>query len=143
MYKEVYNQFYKDNKWKYIIYMMLYKSTLKTNRYATFLWQSYRILNKKDTNSAAKLLLLLLGIWIVLQILNLTKEYLYTKMWPKLIVFTEQTLFKKIIDSYNTNFKELNVGELVTKLVKMLLILDEIIYYVHFFSENVIMMISN
>ena len=144
MYKEVYNQFYKDNKWKYIIYMMLYiRVPLKQIGMPHFYGKVIGSLNKKDTNSAAKLLLLLLGIWIVLQILNLTKEYLYTKMWPKLIVFTEQTLFKKIIDSYNTNFKELNVGELVTKLVKMPWILDEIIYYVHFFSENVIMMISN
>ena len=63
-------------------------------------------------------------------------------MWPKIVAFSEQTLFKKIIDAYNTNFKELK-GELVTKLVKMPWILDEIIYYIHFFSENVVMMISN
>ena len=64
-------------------------------------------------------------------------------MWPKLIAFSEQILFKRIVDSYNTNFKELKVGELVTKLVKMPWILDEVIYYIHFFTENVIMMISN
>ena len=144
MYKEVYNQFYKDNRWKYIIYMMLYiRVPLKQIGMPHFYGKVIGALNKKDTNTAGKLLLLLLGIWIVLQILNLTKEYLYTKMWPKIVAFSEQTLFKKIIDAYNTNFKELKVGELVTKLVKMPWILDEIIYYVHFFSENVVMMISN
>ena len=144
MYKEVYNQFYKDNRWKYIIYMMLYiRVPLKQIGMPHFYGKVIGALNKKDTNTAGKLLLLLLGIWIVLQILNLTKEYLYTKMWPKIVAFSEQLLFKKIIDAYNTNFKELKVGELVTKLVKMPWILDEIIYYVHFFSENVVMMISN
>ena len=144
MYKEVYNQFYKDNRWKYIIYMMLYiRVPLKQIGMPHFYGKVIGALTKKDTNSAGKLLLLLLGIWIILQILNLTKEYLYTKMWPKIVAFSEQTLFKKIIDAYNTNFKELKVGELVTKLVKMPWILDEIIYYIHFFSENVVMMISN
>ena len=144
MYREVYNQFYKDNKWKYIIYMLLYiRVPLKQIGMPHFYGKVIGALNKKDTNTVGKLLLLLLGIWIVLQILNLTKEYLYTKMWPKIVAFSEQTLFKKIIDAYNTNFKELKVGELVTKLVKMPWILDEIIYYIHFFSENVVMMISN
>ena len=144
MYREVYNQFYKDNKWKYIIYMLLYiRVPLKQIGMPHFYGKVIGALNNKDTNTAGKLLLLLLGIWIVLQILNLTKEYLYTKMWPKIVAFSEQTLFKKIIDAYNTNFKELKVGELVTKLVKMPWILDEIIYYIHFFSENVVMMISN
>ena len=144
MYREVYNQFYKDNKWKYIIYMLLYiRVPLKQIGMPHFYGKVIGALNNKDTNTAGKLLLLLLGIWILLQILNLTKEYLYTKMWPKIVAFSEQTLFKKIIDAYNTNFKELKVGELVTKLVKMPWILDEIIYYIHFFSENVVMMISN
>jgi len=144
MFKEIYDQFYKDNKWKYIVYMILYiRVPLKQIGMPHFYGKVIGALNKKDTNTAGKLLLLLLGIWILLQTLNLTKEYLYTKMWPKLIAFSEQTLFKKIIDAYNTNFKELKVGELVTKLVKMPWILDEIIYYIHFFTENVIMMISN
>ena len=64
-------------------------------------------------------------------------------MWPKLVAFTEETLFKKVIESYNTNFKELRVGELITKLVKMPWILDEVMYYIHFFIENIIMMVSN
>ena len=144
MYKEIYKEFYKDNKWKYIVYMILYiRVPLKQIGMPHFYGKVIGALNKKDTNTAGKLLLLLLGIWIVLQTLNLTKEYLYTKMWPKLIAFSEQTLFKRIVDSYNTNFKELKVGELVTKLVKMPWILDEVIYYIHFFTENVIMMISN
>ena len=144
MFKEIYDQFYKDNKWKYFVYMILYiRVPLKQIGMPHFYGKVIGALNKKDTNTAGKLLLLLLGIWILLQTLNLTKEYLYTKMWPKLIAFSEQILFKRIIDSYNTNFKELKVGELVTKLVKMPWILDEVIYYIHFFTENVIMMISN
>ena len=144
MFKEVYDQFYKDNKWKYFVYMILYiRVPLKQIGMPHFYGKVIGALNKKDTNTAGKLLLLLLGIWILLQTLNLTKEYLYTKMWPKLIAFSEQILFKRIVDSYNTNFKELKVGELVTKLVKMPWILDEVIYYIHFFTENVIMMISN
>ena len=144
MLKEVYDQFYKDNKWKYFVYMILYiRVPLKQIGMPHFYGKVIGALNKKDTNTAGKLLLLLLGIWILLQTLNLTKEYLYTKMWPKLIAFSEQILFKRIVDSYNTYFKELKVGELVTKLVKMPWILDEVIYYIHFFTENVIMMISN
>jgi len=144
MLKEVYNKFYKDNKWKYIVYMILYiRVPLKQIAVPHFYGKVIGALNKKNTNVAGKLLITLLIIWIVLQTLNLCKEYLYTKMWPKLVAFTEETLFKKVIESYNTNFKELRVGELITKLVKMPWILDEVMYYIHFFIENIIMMVSN
>ena len=144
MIKEVYNKFYKDNKWKYIVYMILYiRVPLKQIAVPHFYGKIIGALNKKNTNVAGKLLILLLVIWTILQTLNLSKEYLYTKMWPKLVAFTEETLFKKVIESYNTNFKELKVGELVTKLVKMPWILDELMYYIHFFVENIIMMVSN
>ena len=144
MLKEVYNKFYKDNKWKYIVYMILYiRVPLKQIAVPHFYGKVIGALNKKNTNVAGKLLILLLVIWTILQTLNLLKEYLYTKMWPKLVAFTEETLFKKVIESYNTNFKELKVGELITKLVKMPWILDELMYYIHYFVENIIMMVSN
>ena len=51
-------------------------------------------LNKKIQTQQENFLLLL-GIWIVLQILNLTKEYLYTKMSSKIVAFSEQTPLQK------------------------------------------------
>ncbi len=144
MLDEVYKEFYKNNKWKYIVYLILYiRVPLKQVAMPHFYGKVIGALNKKDSNKAGKILLLLLGIWGVIQTLNIVKAYLYGKMWPKLVAFTEETLFKKIIDSYNTNFKELKVGELVTKLVKMPWIMDEIMYYLHFFAENIVMMVSN
>ena len=50
MYKEVYNQFYKDNRWKYIIYMMLYiRVPLKQIGMPHFYGKVIGALNKKDT----------------------------------------------------------------------------------------------
>ena len=82
MLKEVYNKFYKDNKWKYIVYMILYiRVPLKQIAVPHFYGKVIGALNKKNTNVAGKLLILLLVIWTILQTLNLLKEYLYTKMW--------------------------------------------------------------
>ena len=142
--KEVYDKFYKNNKWKYIVYILLYiRVPLRQIGMPHFYGKIIGALNKKDTNKASITLLILLGIWILIQCLNITKEYLYTHMWPKLVSFSEEVLFKKIIDSYNIHFKELKVGEIVTKLVKMPWIIDEIIYYFHYFTENSIMLVSN
>lgn len=144
VFRDVYDKFYKNNKWKYLVYLLLYiRVPLKQIGMPHFYGKIIGALNKKDTGKAGKILLILLGIWTLLQTLNIIKEYLYTHMWPKLVAFSEEILFKKIIESYNNNFKELKVGELITKLVKMPWIIDEVIHYLHFFSENIIMMVSN
>ena len=144
VFRDVYDKFYKNNKWKYLVYLVLYiRVPLKQIGMPHFYGKIIGALNKKDSVKAGNILIILLAIWTLLQTLNIVKEYLYRKMWPKLVAFSEEILFKKIIESYNNNFKELKVGELITKLVKMPWIIDEIIHYLHFFSENVIMMISN
>ena len=141
---EVYEKFYKKNKWKYLLYVILYtRVPLKQIGMPHLYGKVIGALNKKDTNKAGTILILLLILWLTIQTMNTIKEYLYSHMWPKMVAFSEEIMFKKIVESYNTHFKELKVGEIVTKLIKMPWIVEDIFYYSQYFIENMIMLVSN
>lgn len=141
---EVYDKFYKKNALQIVILIILYmRVPLKQIGMPHLYGKVIGALNKKDTGLASKLLIFLLMLWMLIQAMNTVKEYLYSKLWPKVVAFSEEIMFKRIVYAYNTHFKELNVGELVTKLIKMPWIIEDIMFYLQYFIENIIMLVSN
>ena len=66
------------------------------------------------------------------------------KIWPEFYAYTEEMLFDKIIKSYKTNFQELKVGEIITKIIKLPWILENIVDNFHdFIISNSVTFLSN
>lgn len=101
-------------------------------------------LKDKNINAAIKFFCILLAIWAVVQILNFTNSWAHLKIWPEFYAYTEEMLFDKIINSYKTNFQELKVGEIITKIIKLPWILENIVDNFHdFIISNSITFVSN
>ena len=86
----------------------------------------------------------LLLIWIVIQSINLLEGWVNSQIWPRFAAFSKEKVLGKIFDRYNTSFQELKTGELLTKLIKLPYIFDDMQDYVmDFFLDNLIVIISN
>jgi ATP-binding cassette, subfamily B, bacterial len=145
MIKEIYINFLKKH-WKYYtLFVFTFISTpLRQIGIPHYYGKIIEQLNKNNIKEGSKLLVILLAIWIVIQLINLLQEWTHMNIWPRFAAYTEETLLARIIDRYNTHFQELKVGEILTKLIKLPWILDEMQDYVQdFLMNNMIIMISN
>ena len=119
MFYNLYWTFIKKN-WKlYIIYFILLLSIpLETTAIPHYYGEIINILKKGDFVAGKVSFMTLLGIWILIQTFNLANSYLNTYLMPKFQSFIRQYFFNKIIDSYSQDYKELELGQIIAKIIR-------------------------
>lgn len=145
MIREIYLDFYKKNK-KYLLYIIsiLIYIPLKQVGLPHIYGKIISSLNKNNLEGARRLFLYLLIIWVIIQICMLIEKYGMIIINPKLEVFVEEHIYNKLLDVYNTNFQELKIGDIITKMIKIPWIFNYISdQFKHFFLDNSIVIISN
>jgi ATP-binding cassette subfamily B protein len=86
----------------------------------------------------------LLGIWILIQAFSIGISYVDNYIWPKFHAYIRQFFFGLIVDRYNQNYQELEIGSILTKLIKLPWILDDISNQIQrFLLTNIILIVSN
>ena len=146
MLKDFYISFIKKHKKFYIFYIatMIAITPLRQVAIPHYYGKIIDKLKDKNINSAIKFFCILLVIWIVIQILNFTNSWAHLNIWPRFAAYTEEMIFDKLIKAYKTNFQELKVGEIITKIIKLPWILDNIVDNFHdFIINNSVTFISN
>ena len=119
MFYELYWVFIKKN-WKlYIIYFILLLSIpLENTAIPHFYGEIINFLRKGDFKKGKYFFMILLGIWILIQIFNLANSYLNTYLMPNFQSFIRQYFFNKILDSYSQEYKELELGQIIAKIIR-------------------------
>ena len=60
--------------------------------------------------------LILIGLWSLVQLLNLLREGVYSKVFPRFVAFTRNKLINKVFESNKSDYQDLETGKLLTKL---------------------------
>jgi ABC-type multidrug transport system fused ATPase/permease subunit len=145
MVKELYWKFINEN-WKlYILYLFtLLSLPLQQVAIPHYYGQIISNLKGKDMDKSKRAFCILLLLWLIIQILSIGISYVDNYIWPKFHAYVRQYFFDVIIDRYNQHFQELKLGEILTKLIKLPWILDDISTQVQrFLLTNSIIIISN
>lgn len=143
--KDLYTAFLKDNWKAYIVYLITLIS-LPLQSVAMPHYYGEVINSLKDANlpRAKYLFIVLLGIWILIQIFSIGISYVDNYIWPKFHAYIRQYFFDLIVDRYNQNYQELKIGIILTKLLKLPWILDDISNQIQrFLLTNSILIVSN
>ena len=142
---DLYTTFVKDNwKW-YIVYLITFIS-LPLQSVAMPHYYGEIINSLKDANlvKSKYYFSILLGIWILIQTFSIGISYVDNYIWPKFHSYIRQFFFNLIIDRYNQNYQELQIGNILTKLIKLPWILDDVSNQIQrFILTNSILIISN
>ena len=118
MFYNLYWTFIKKN-WKlYIIYFILLLSIPLETTAIPHYYGEYKYTQKGDFVAGKVAFMTLLGIWILIQTFNLANSYLNTYLMPKFQSFIRQYFFNKIIDSYSQDYKELELGQIIAKIIR-------------------------
>jgi ATP-binding cassette subfamily B protein len=142
---DLYTTFVKDNwKW-YIVYLITFIS-LPLQSVAMPHYYGEIINSLKDANLVKSKYYfgVLLGIWILIQAFSIGISYVDNYIWPKFHSYIRQFFFNLIIDRYNQNYQELQIGNILTKLIKLPWILDDVSNQIQrFILTNSILIVSN
>ena len=142
---ELYTTFVKDN-WKWYIVYLLTFITLPLQNIAVPHYYGEVISSLKDANlkKSKYLFTILLGIWCLIQVLHIGISYIDNYIWPKFHAYIRQFFFDLIVDRYNQNYQELQIGNILTKLIKLPWILDDVSNQIQkFLITNSILIVSN
>ena len=142
---DLYISFVKDN-WKlYILYLLtLISLPLQSIAMPHYYGEVINSLKDKNLAKSKYLFGVLLGIWVLIQAFSIGISYVDNYIWPKFHAYIRQFFFNLIVDRYNQNYQELEIGSILTKLIKLPWILDDVSNQIQrFLLTNSILIISN
>ena len=143
--KDLYVAFLKDN-WKlYILYLVtLISLPLQSIAMPHYYGEVINSLKDKNLAKSKYLFGVLLGIWVLIQAFSIGISYVDNYIWPKFHAYIRQFFFNLIVDRYNQNYQELEIGSILTKLIKLPWILDDVSNQIQrFLLTNSILIVSN
>ena len=145
MFYDLYWRFIKAN-WKlYIIYFIVLLSIpLENTAMPHYYGKIINVLKEGNFVDGKRFFVILLGIWIIIQIFNLASSYLNTYLMPKFQSFIRQYFFNKILDSYSQEYKELELGHIISKIIRSPSIIQNIFVEIRdFVFHNLFLVVSN
>jgi ATP-binding cassette, subfamily B, bacterial len=120
-------KFLKENKGLYFLYCLtLLYSPLSRVGMPHIYGKLIGTLKNLDINLTLKYLLALIVLWLIIECIQIASNYVYSKIMPKFNSFTRTEIIDAIIDRYQTNFKDLMIGETITKIIKAPWVLEDI-----------------
>ena len=142
---DLYTKFLKDNWQAYVLYLITFISLpLQSVAMPHYYGEIINALKDENIVKSKTLFIILLGIWIVIQGFSIGISFVDNYIWPKFHAYIRQFFFDLIIDRYNQNYQELKIGIILTKLIKLPWILDEISVQIQrFLLTNCILIVSN
>lgn len=141
----LYMAFLKDNWKSYILYLVtLISLPLQNVAMPHYYGEVINSLKDKNIERAKHLFTILLGLWILIQAFSIGISFVDNYIWPKFHAYIRQFFFDLIVNRYSQNFQELKIGTILTKLIKLPWILDDISNQIQrFLLSNSILIISN
>jgi ABC-type multidrug transport system fused ATPase/permease subunit len=145
MFYKLYLRFIKKNWQLYTLYFITLLTIPLSETVMPDLYGKI-IANLKGSNmdKSTKIFMKLIGIWISIQILNLAQSYINMHIVPKFQSFIRQYFFDRIIESYSENYQELELGKIISKIIRSPGIVQSIFVEIKdFLLSNMFMTVSN
>ena len=85
--------------------------------------------NKKMYRKIGIIILMIIGIWLLIQIFYYVKNWLLGKILPTYLEFTTKKLFGKIIENYESNYQDIKISKNISRLFELSRDLKDLFYY--------------
>jgi ABC-type multidrug transport system fused ATPase/permease subunit len=142
---DLYTAFLKDNWKSYVLYLItLISLPLQSVAMPHYYGEVINSLKDENLAKSKHLFGVLLGIWVLIQCFSIGISFVDNYIWPKFHAYIRQFFFDLIVNRYNQNYQELKIGIILTKLIKLPWILDDISNQIQrFLLTNCILIVSN
>lgn len=127
--KNLYIDFIKNNKKLFILYVLTLVYIPINSIYLPKLYGDLITnLKTKKFKGVHKLFFILICGWLAIQIMNTVSSYIMNILMPKFKQYIRKFFITEIMNRYKTNFQELKLGDMITKIIKSPYVLEDIFY---------------
>ena len=112
MLQQYYLEFVKKHIYQYIIFGILHIYVpLSSVALPHYYGKLINTIKNGELSNIKNIFFILTGIWIIIQILNISISYLNAALYPKFIGFVREKIINRVIDSYKGDYKDLKTGK--------------------------------
>ena len=145
IYKELFNDFFKQNKAILILFVVITLLTFPVQ--SIIIPQFYGDLssaisetkNSKTIKKIGKIIMIIVGVWLVIQAFYYIKNIFLGKIISRYLVFLRKKMFIKVIENNETDYKDLKIAKNISRIFDLSSQIKEIVYYVLEFFLPLIM----
>jgi ABC-type multidrug transport system fused ATPase/permease subunit len=141
---QLYINFIKDNLYTYILYVLTFLY-IPLNKVALphYYGKLISIIKKKNMSEIKNIFIMLIFIWSIYQFLNLISGRISSNLQPKFISYIRKYIIEEVIERHKSNYEDLKLGEILTKIINSPYILYDVFQTVrNFLFTNLFFVIS-
>jgi ABC-type multidrug transport system fused ATPase/permease subunit len=136
IYKELFNDFFKQNKAILILFVVITLLTFPVQ--SIIIPQFYGDLssaisetkNSKTIKKIGKIIMIIVGVWLVIQAFYYIKNIFLGKIISRYLVFLRKKMFIKVIENNETDYKDLKIAKNISRIFDLSSEIKEIFFYV-------------
>jgi ABC-type multidrug transport system fused ATPase/permease subunit len=136
IYKELFTDFFKQNKVILILYVIItlltfpVESIIIPQFYGNLYSSITENKNAKRLREIGKIIMLIIGVWLVIQAFYYIKNLMISKIIPRYLVFLRKKMFVKVLENNETDYKDIKITKNISRIFDLSNEIKDVIYYV-------------
>ena len=135
IYKELFTDFFKQNKATLILFVVITLLTFPVESIVIpqFYGNLYSSItenkNAKRLREIGKIIMLIIGVWLVIQAFYYIKNMMISRIIPRYLVFLRKKMFVKVLENNETDYKDIKITKNVSRIFDLSNEIKDLLYY--------------
>jgi len=135
IYKELFTDFFKQNKATLILFVVITLLTFPVESIVIpqFYGNLYSSItenrNAKRLREIGKIIMLIIGVWLVIQAFHYIKNMMISRIIPRYLVFLRKKMFVKVLENNETDYKDIKITKNVSRIFDLSNEIKDVLYY--------------
>ena len=136
IYKELFTDFFKQNKAILILLIVITLLTFPVESIVIpqFYGNLYSSItenkNAKKLREIGKIIMIIIGVWVVIQAFYYIKNLMISKILPKYVIFMRKKMFVKILENNETDYKDMKITKNISRIFELSNDIKDFFYYI-------------
>jgi ABC-type multidrug transport system fused ATPase/permease subunit len=136
IYKELFTDFFKQNKAILILFIVITLLTFPVESIVIpqFYGNLYSSItenkNAKRLREIGKIIMLIIGVWLVIQAFYYVKNMMISRIIPQYLVFLRKKMFIKILENNEIDYKDIKITKNISRIFDLSNEIKDFLYYV-------------
>ena len=135
IYKELFTDFFKQNKTTLILFIVItlltfpVESIIIPQFYGNLYSSITENKNAKKLREIGKIIMLIIGVWLVIQGFYYVKNIMISRIIPRYLVFLRKKMFVKVLENNETDYKDIKITKNVSRIFDLSNEIKDVLYY--------------
>jgi ABC-type multidrug transport system fused ATPase/permease subunit len=135
IYKELFTDFFKQNKATLILFVVITLLTFPVESIVIpqFYGNLYSSItenkNAKRLREIGKIIMLIVGVWLVIQAFYYIKNLMISRIIPRYLVFLRKKMFVKVLENNETDYKDIKITKNISRIFDLSNEIKDVLYY--------------